>query len=343
MHHSVDLGTARDMVILAMRAKLVPFLHGSPAIGKSAIVKQIAADHNLELIDIRLSQCDPTDLNGFPSPDKEHGKSTYLPMDMCPLDKDPLPKGKDGWLIFLDELNAADRATTKASYKLLLDHMVGMARLHPRACLVAAGNLATDNALIEDDSTAMQSRMVHIEVHTDTDQFIPFAQKAGFDYRITSFLQFRPDLLYTFKPDHTDYTYGSPRTWEFTDRLLKIDPQMSRSTQLLLGGTLSQGVAREFIVFCEIEKTLTSFESIMTNPTFAKVPSEPGTLYALTGMLAAKLAKGLDKLPAAMKYISRLPAEFQVCCLRDLIRREPIVVASPEISTWIRENGTELF
>lgn len=343
MQQSVDLGTARDMVILAMRAKLVPYLHGSPAIGKSAVVKQIAADYNLELIDIRLSQCDPTDLNGFPSPDKERGKSTYLPMEMFPLDTDPLPPGKDGWLIFLDEINAADRATTKASYKPLLDHMVGMANLHTKACIVAAGNLATDNALIEEDSTAMQSRMVHIEVHTDTEQFIPFAQKKGFDYRITAFLQFRPDLLYTFKPDHTDYTYASPRTWEFANRLLKLDPELDRTTQKLLGGTLSQGVAREFIVFCEIEKSLTTFEAIVSSPTTAKVPSEAGTLYALTGMLAAKLAVDIDKFPAVIKYITRLPAEFQVCCLRDLIRRQPDVMSSPEVSAWIRENGAELF
>ena len=44
-------------------AGMMPMLVGSPGIGKSAIVKRIADDNNLKLIDIRLSQCDPCDLN----------------------------------------------------------------------------------------------------------------------------------------------------------------------------------------------------------------------------------------------------------------------------------------
>ena len=43
--------------------KLVPMMTGSPALGKSAIVAQIAKKYGLKMIDLRLSQCDPTDLN----------------------------------------------------------------------------------------------------------------------------------------------------------------------------------------------------------------------------------------------------------------------------------------
>ncbi len=60
---TVKIQEARSMIELAIRAGLVPLLHGSPAIGKSAVVKAIAKAYNLKLIDLRLSQCDPTDLN----------------------------------------------------------------------------------------------------------------------------------------------------------------------------------------------------------------------------------------------------------------------------------------
>jgi adenylate kinase family enzyme len=36
---------------------------GSPGVGKSDIANGIADDFNLQLIDLRLSQCDQTDLN----------------------------------------------------------------------------------------------------------------------------------------------------------------------------------------------------------------------------------------------------------------------------------------
>lgn len=59
----VKIQEARSLIELAIRAGLVPMLHGSPAIGKSSIIKAIAKAFRLKLIDLRLSQCDPTDLN----------------------------------------------------------------------------------------------------------------------------------------------------------------------------------------------------------------------------------------------------------------------------------------
>ena len=46
-----------------LKANLVPYLAGSPGVGKSAVAHQLAKKFNLKLIDIRLSQEDPTVLN----------------------------------------------------------------------------------------------------------------------------------------------------------------------------------------------------------------------------------------------------------------------------------------
>lgn len=46
-----------------MIKRLVPMIEGHPGIGKSSIVQQLADKYNLQLIDVRLSTCDPTDLN----------------------------------------------------------------------------------------------------------------------------------------------------------------------------------------------------------------------------------------------------------------------------------------
>lgn len=52
-----------DFMTLALKANLVPFVKGSPGIGKSDIARKVADHFNLKLIDFRLAQCDPTDLN----------------------------------------------------------------------------------------------------------------------------------------------------------------------------------------------------------------------------------------------------------------------------------------
>ncbi len=56
---------------------------------KSPVVKRLAAHFNMKLIDIRLAQCEPSDLLGFPQ--IVNGKASYVPMDTFPLEDDPLP------------------------------------------------------------------------------------------------------------------------------------------------------------------------------------------------------------------------------------------------------------
>ena len=42
------------------------FLWGAPGVGKSSVVAQLAKKKNLQLIDVRASLLDPTDLRGIP-------------------------------------------------------------------------------------------------------------------------------------------------------------------------------------------------------------------------------------------------------------------------------------
>ena len=59
----VNTVEAKELIIDCIRAQIVPFLKGSPGVGKSAIGHDIAEEFNLKVIDLRLGQCDPTDLD----------------------------------------------------------------------------------------------------------------------------------------------------------------------------------------------------------------------------------------------------------------------------------------
>lgn len=84
-----------------IKANIPAKLTSSPAIGKSDLVKSIAAELNLKLIDLRLSTCDVTDLVGLPNI-TEQGRSVWSPNEAFPIQGDALPEGKDGWLLFLN-------------------------------------------------------------------------------------------------------------------------------------------------------------------------------------------------------------------------------------------------
>lgn len=336
----VKISQAASMVTSLIKAKLVPMIHGSPAVGKSAIGQQIAKEYNLKLIDMRLSQCDPTDLLGFPF--VKEGRAGYAPMDSFPLEGDEVPAGYNGWLLFLDELNSASQAVQAASYKVILDRMVGAHKLHPKVAIIAAGNLETDNAIVQPMSTALQSRLVHLELVADAQEWIKWASANDIDYRITSFIEFKPSNLYTFSPDHTDKTYASPRTWEFADRIMKVTVDVaSKESLALLSGTLSEGVAREFMAFCKIHDELPTISEIVANPENIKMPNEPSILYALTGSVGSNAEP--QNIKALLKFINRMPAEFQVVTLREAIRRNKALMADPEMQAWINKNANQLF
>lgn len=228
-----------------------------------------------------------------------------------------------------------------ASYKLILDRMVGSHHLHKNVAIVGAGNLETDNAIVQPMSTALQSRLAHLELEIDPQEWIDWANKNGVDHRITSFINFKPGLLFTFKPDHTDKTYGCPRTWKFANGVMQDNPLDSKLAVPLLSGILSEGLAREFIQYSRIYESLPTIQQIMDRPQDLKVPDEPSVLYAITGSIAHNTSKeNIDKL---MVFIRRLPMEFQVVCLRDMKSRHGSVSGFPAVAKWVTENASELF
>lgn len=334
----VKASQATSILITYIKAKLVPMLSGSPGCGKSAIVHQIAKNHNLKMIDLRLSQCDPTDLLGFPT--VKDSRSGYVPMETFPIEGDAIPEGYSGWLLFLDEFNSASPAVQAAAYKVVLDKMIGVYPMHKNVAIVCAGNLETDNAIVNPMSTALQSRLVHLELVVDAKELVDHATEAGWDHRITSYLNFKPGNVFTFQADHTDNTYACPRTWEFANRVLKQEPA---DTDLLpmLSGTLSEGVAREFLGFCKIYQSLVTMDQIKNMPEKVAVPVEPSVLFALTGAISHHASE--ENFGAMMKFVSRLPIEFQVVCLRATLKRNKALRKDPSVQGWLSRNAAELF
>lgn len=340
MAMQVNAQQAKDFITIAFKSGLVPMLAGSPGLGKSAIYREIAKQFNLLVIDIRLSQCDPTDLMGMPSLDGD--KATYRPMDMFPIEGDKVPKGYNGWLVFLDEFNSAPLSVQAAAYKVALDKMVGQQKLHPNAVVACAGNLATDGAIVNRLSTAMQSRLIHLELMNDHEDWLGWASKNKVHHSVTSFINFKPTMLHSFDPNHNDKTFPCPRTWEFCSALMQHIPMEKLTDHLpLLAGTVGEGAAREFMGFCSIFDSLPTIAQIKANPTGTDVPREPGTLFALAGSIGSNLAEA--NADGVLKYVNRMPVEFQVTALRDAIMRNPKLMRVPAMVEWRKQNASELF
>lgn len=301
----------------ALPTGVVPYLSGSPGTGKSDIIKNLAKEYNLKLIDVRASQLTPSDLLGLPM--REGNKAIFAPYTSFPIEGDEIPEGYNGWLLFFDELSSAAKMVQAAIYRVLLDREVGSHKLHSACAVVGAGNLASDKAVVVQMSTALQSRMVHYEIKVNTKDWIDWGYRNGIDSRILGYIQYKPSALHDFRPDHQDKTFACPRTWSFVSRLIKESKSLDDVDLINIAGAITEGAAVEFKTFCDIESQVPSIEKILSDPEGTDVPVQSSWKYfTISSVVDHTTEKNVAKL---LKYISKFPEDFQVIYLRGVTAR----------------------
>lgn len=314
---------ARKFIIDCIKAGLVPYLKSSPGMGKSAIMKSVAEDFGMEMIDHRLSTSEPTDMTGLPYFTKE-GHAHFAPFtEIFPVQGMDTPAGKHGWMVFLDEFPSAPKSVQAAAYKVILDRMVGQKKLHEHVAITAAGNLATDRAIVNPLSTAMQSRVVHLEMEVDFEDWLKdVALPHSYDSRIIAFLMQFPEKLMDFKPDHHDSTFCCPRTWEFMDRLVKVQQgDITDETAILLTGAITSGVALEFVQFTKVYKDLVSISEIRKDPANCRIPLDTALKWAVVTHMMEKVDD--QNFKDLCTYADRFDMSFRILFYRSVLIRKP--------------------
>jgi len=327
----------KNSLMAVLRAGVVPYIMSSPGMSKSAQIAQLAKENKLKLIDIRLAQCEPSDLNGLPFMNHETNKAQFFPFDMYPLEGQEVPDGYNGWLLLLDELGQAPVSVQSAAFKLILDRQVGMHNLHPKVAIVAAGNLKSDKAGVSKMSTALQSRMAHFELEMDHESWIDWANQNEVDHRIISYINFNPKHLHNFNPNHTDYTFACPRTWEFLSNIIKNEETLDPNNLNIYSSVIGEGVAREFYAYTQIFEDLPTIKEIIANPFNASIGNEKSAKFAITGLVSSKMTKSnSEKL---MQYLNRLPVEFQIICMKGLAKRTSSYYTFSGVAEWSAKIG----
>ena len=304
------------------------FIWGPPGVGKSQIVKQVADDLEIDMIDIRALHLDPVDLRGLPylAEDKRAGWAT----------PDFLPTEGKG-ILFLDELNAAPPLVQAACYQLTLDRKIGEYMLPDGWSVMAAGNRETDRAVTSKMPSALANRFIHLDFVVDLDDWCDWALKNDLVTELIAFLRFRPELLHQFDPKSGDRAFPTPRSWEFVSNTLKSGVKQEVEFPIL-SGTVGEGAAAELEGFLRIFRNLPSVEGILMDPKGTEVPEDPATLYALAGSLARRAD---DANFAQIKiYSDRLPAAFGVLLVSDAVKRTPAIQKTRPFINWATENSS---
>lgn len=318
-----NVKTALGTLILSQQPV---FIWGPPGVGKSDIVRQTAKEHNLELNDVRAILLDPVDLRGLPS--VSNGKTTWNTPDF-------LPREGRG-ILFLDELNAAPPMVQAACYQLILDRKLGEYCVPDGWTIIAAGNRESDRAVTSRMPSALSNRFVHIDFEVDLGDWTRWALDHGIKTELIAFLRFRPNLLHDLDGKKVPRAFPSPRSWSFVSKILEQDSPKEIELELI-SGTVGEGAAAELMGFLRIFRNLPDPDGVLMDPENAKVPTDPGTLYALCGVLSKKVSD--TTLERFFKYASRIPAEFSVLMIRDAAIRTPDIQKTRDFIQWASVNN----
>jgi len=310
---------------------------GPPGVGKSQIVAQVAESHDAAIVDIRLSQMEPSDLRGIPF--KNGAKVEWAIPAMLP---DAAVHGEAG-LLFIDEITAAPPSVSAAAYQLILDRRLGDYRVPQHWAIVAAGNRQGDRGVAYTMPAPLANRFSHYEVSVNLDDWAGWAYRNKIDERVIAFLRFRPDLLFDFNPEHNPVAFPSPRSWEFAHRALY---KFADQPNLLLGGLeacVGRAAGVELFAFIQSVENLPDIDAILRGES-REYPDEIDLQYAVASALVTRaIRSGSDAviLGNILDYANGFrQREMGVMLVSDLHRVVgPEIFAVPQFADWAEKIG----
>lgn len=307
---------------------------GKPGVGKSDAIKQAAAEHNAEMVDIRLSQYDSVDLRGIPVPDA--GLTVWNAPATLPF-KGNGNFDENGGLIFLflDEINSAAPSVSAVAYQLINDRAVGEHQLMSNVVVIAAGNREQDRGVVNRMPTPLANRFTHYEIDVDVDAWCFWAQQTGLAAEGVAFMQFRKPLLNTFDPSKPDKAFATPRSWKKALTYYSDAAMPDHIKQASMAGAIGEGPAAEFWGFVDVWGKMPSMKDIIAKPEEVPVPIEAAMRYAVAVAVSGTMDN--KTVPSLAIYLGRMDPEFAVLAWQLALRRDPTVSGTNEFITFSKK------
>ena len=312
--------------------KLPVFIWGPPGIGKSSIVKQIAASQELEFLDLRLSLLDPTDLKGIPFFNAETKEGVWAKPSFLPSD----PKSKG--ILFLDEINTAPPAVQASAYQLILDRKVGEYALPDGWTIVAAGNRENDRGVVYKMPPPLANRFVHFEMEVDFNDWKTWAYSMKIDASIIGYLAYDKSMLFTFDAISNEKSFATPRSWEYVDSIIKsgIEGELILDS---ISGAVGREAAIGYLSFKKVMRSLPDLNTILDGTlTQIEVEDSKIVMALAIGLVNALIENSEEEsIDNVLKFSLQLPGEFAIMLVKDMQQNNIDVEGAASWSEWVRE------
>ncbi len=353
----MNLKNAAHVLELYLQTPQAPavMLWGPPGVGKSTIIRAVAAKYHYAVTDLRLSQLSPVDLRGLPTVDREQMASRWLRPIFLPsvTDVEKLQlEGYKGLILLLDEVNTAPVQTQAAAFQLVLDRAAGEYHIPEvegfAIFLVLAGNRASDRGIVHQMPSPLLNRMGHLEVEADSEEFLSYGLERGFDSRVLSYLAYGGVEKLLQLPQRGEKAFPTPRSWEFASRMMQGRP-WDVALQQVVATLVGEGAAHELGAHIELASKLPDVDAVILR---GEIPLEMALesvavqwsyVTALTSKVMA-LGDALEDSHISnwVQALSQLAPEYAnlglITPLRGDLSRMAKFVANQDYQNWNMDN-----
>ena len=326
--------TLKSTLMSLVAIKRTVCIEGPPGGGKTTIVQDVATDMGLNYIEMHL----PTMLvEDFGIPVIDGPSLRYKIPDWYPAKGSRHDDGRGGVLCF-DDRNQAGSDIQKVLANICQARTLHGVPMADGWSVVSTGNRMADRAGANRVLSHLRNRETVIELETHLDDSTQWMIDNNVKPEVVAFLRFRTGLLHDFDPQRE--SNPTPRSWvEGVSAILGAVPPEAEYE--CFKGAVGEGAAAEFVGFLRIFRKLPNPDAILINPDSADVPSDPATLYALSGSLAERASEGnMDRL---CTYISRMPPEFSVLTMSYACRKKPRLASTQAFTQWAVKHQDVLF
>lgn len=310
-------------------------IEGAPGGGKTSIVHQVGKELDLPVIEKHMPTMLVEDF-GIPYPDADGSSFSYKLPDWYPYKGKPGTEG--GGILLFDDRNQANADLQKVLANIQQARNLHGVPLADGWSVVSTGNRQSDRAGANRVLSHLRNRETVLEFETHLDDSTSWMINNNVRPEVISFIRFRPGLLHDFDPQRD--VNPTPRSWvEGVSAILDQVP--AEAEYECFKGAVGEGAAAEFTGFMRIFRKLPNPDAVLMNPETADVPTDPATLYALSGALAERAStSNIDRM---VTYLDRIPAEFSVLAMSYALRKTPALANSAAFTRWAVDHNDVLF
>ena len=311
-------------------------IEGPPGGGKTTVVHGTAEELDKHYIERHV----PTMLvEDFGVPDMMSSAQSfgYKIPEWFPAKGSKWDDGRGGILCF------DDRNQASADIQKVIANICQARNLHgvPMADgwqVISTGNRQSDRAGANRVLSHLRNRETVLEFETHLDDWTSWAIDNDVQPEVISFLRFKSALLHDFDPQRDQNP--TPRSWVegVSDVMGVVPPEAEYET---FKGAVGEGAAAEFTGYLRIYRKLPNPDGILLNPDKGEVPTDPATLYALSGSLAQRCSEA--NFDRACTYFERMPPEFSVLSVSYALRKHPELANTQAFVKWSIKHQDVLF